>query len=119
MSDLNLGVPQGKDLFVDASNVTIVNLAASPSLSWKWLCPTDFDCSGLATDQKSFSIAFSKLKDISNMDFMKKYTFVLQIRAPQNLPRETPFMQRIVNVTWLGPPKNVTVVARNGPYSIS
>lgn len=56
---LNLGVPQGRDLLVDASNATLINSATDQRLTWNWLCPADFDCSGLATRQTSFKIAFS------------------------------------------------------------
>jgi hypothetical protein len=60
MDDLNLGIPFSLDLAVDASNVTVSNTDNASImenyLTWRWLCPFDFDCSSITTDSKRFEI---------------------------------------------------------------
>lgn len=119
----NIGVPFGKDLLVEASKVFIKNTDENEKLEelleWMWLCPSNLDCSEIDTSGKRLWIRSSTLKRMDKMDYMTKYSFVLRVNTRRNLPEEVPFMQRIVNVTWLGEPKNITIRYPSSRYSVS
>lgn len=112
-SSEDIGIPLGQDLMLDAANVLLLNTDNNQTLVnnlvWTWLCPLEFDCSSVNTNLKQFVITSEMLPSVLNMDFMKRYLFVLRIRTQQNLPVEMPYLQKIIHVTWLGPPKNVTI----------
>lgn len=123
LAPLDIGVPQGRDLLVDASEVEIVNTADKATLQnyleWVWLCPTSLDCARIDTNNQRLVVENRMLTSLGNMDYMTKYTFVLRVRTRRNVPDEVPFLQRLVNVTWIGPPTNVEIVQPSSLFSIS
>ena len=103
-----MGVATGKDLFVDASDVSVVNSEAADAilkdLKWVWLCPQDLDCSALDQKSTDFKIKNAQIEEVGIAN-MVTYHFVLNIRPRYSQPNsDSPYLQRIFSATWLGPP---------------
>lgn len=93
--------------------------ALEKQLEWVWLCPPSLDCGRIGTGDKRLTIENRMLETLGKMDYMTRYTFLLRVRTRRNVPDEVPFLQRVINVTWIGPPKNVEIVQPSRVFSIS
>ena len=110
LDEERIAVGVGEDLQIDASQAEVINSEVGPgSLKWTWHCPKGFDCSQIDLESQELRISSSQLSSLGEIMFLKEYLFIVQVGSGYGLPSGQPFVERVLGVTWLGPPDSVAI----------